>query len=216
MRGDDDDAQGDGSSGGPLAEGLGETVEPGVPSSTSDTYGDVDDTYGSDTYGSDTTTGDTSTDDTYDGDTYGDESDTTTDDSYVDDSYGNDTYGEDGSADDGTFGDGDGADDGTDLPQDTTTDGDVDTDLTVDESLEVPDLVTESESPLDGMRYVLDELHDALFGEDEDTVGEAVGSGLETDPAELETDTDLDLNGDGVVDPADLHQLLSPFDFDAG
>ena len=229
MRGDDDDnAQGDSTSGGPLAEGLGETVDPGVSSSTSDAYGDVGDSYGDDSYGdgSDTTTDDTTTDDSYGDDTTTDDSygdDTTTDDSYAttttDDSYGDDTttddsYGDDTEVDD-TYGDGAGTEDGTDVPDEPTGEGD-DVDVTVDGGLDGTELLTESESPLDGIRYVLDELHDALFGDDEATVGEAVGSGLDTDPTDLPTDTDLDLNGDGVVDTADLHELESGFDLDAG
>jgi hypothetical protein len=202
MRGDDDDVQGDGTAGGPLAEGLGETEAPGASSSADDTYGDAGDTYGSDTYGddgdgSDTTSGDTSTDDTYGAD-----------------SYGTDTYGDaDATTDgDGTFGDGDGTTDADVL--DDTADADV-VDVTVDGGADGTELLTESESPIDGIRYVLDELHEALFGEEDATVGEAAATGFENDPADVVTETDLDFNGDGVADRADLDEVTSSFDFDA-
>jgi hypothetical protein len=75
-------------------------------------------------------------------------------------------------------------------------------------------ILAESSSPLEGIGYVLDELHGALFGDDEaDAADEAVNAALSHDLADLETDTDLDLSGDGVVDPDDLDEAGSPFDF---
>jgi hypothetical protein len=75
-------------------------------------------------------------------------------------------------------------------------------------------ILAESSSPLEGIGYVLDELHGALFGDDEaDAADEAVNAALSQDPADLETDTDLDMSGDGVVDPDDLDEASSPFDF---
>jgi hypothetical protein len=75
-------------------------------------------------------------------------------------------------------------------------------------------ILAESSSPLEGIGYILDELHSALFGEDEAAAADdAVNAALSQDPVDLETDTDLDLSGDGVVDPDDLHEAGSPFDF---
>jgi hypothetical protein len=75
-------------------------------------------------------------------------------------------------------------------------------------------ILAESSSPLEGIGYILDELHSALFGEDEGAAADdAVNAALSQDPVDLETDTDLDLSGDGVVDPDDLHEAGSPFDF---
>ena len=53
-------------------------------------------------------------------------------------------------------------------------------------------------------------IEDELFGEDD----EAAAGPFDTDPVDLETDTDLDLTGDGVVDRADLHEAGSALDFD--
>jgi hypothetical protein len=75
-------------------------------------------------------------------------------------------------------------------------------------------ILAESSSPLEGIGYILDELHSALFGDDEAAAtDEAVNAALSQDPADLETDTDLDLTGDGVVGPDDLDEAASPFDF---
>jgi hypothetical protein len=151
MRDDDDDVPGDGA-GGPLAEGLGETAEPGDFPSTGDegTFGDG---------GDDITVDDTGA---------ADETD----------------------ADPGRGGD-----------EDTTT----------GEGVE-GDLLAESGSPLEGIGYLLDELHGALFGDEDDLAAqdEAVVAAFDADPADIETDRDLDLDGDGVVD---LHEAQSPFDF---
>jgi hypothetical protein len=130
-----------------------------------------------------------------------------------------DTYGDD-SIDDGAFGDG--ADDGdttgdadTTGPTDTVDGADVGGDLDPDVA-ELPDdpsgdhesALAQDASPLEGIGFLLDELHDALFGDDE-----GAASGLAPDPAELTSGTDLDLTGDGVVDGADLHEAEEPFDF---
>ena len=45
---------------------------------------------------------------------------------------------------------------------------------------------------------------------------EVVNAALSQDPVDLETETDLDLTGDGVVDHGDLLEAEQPFDFDAG
>jgi hypothetical protein len=144
------------------------------------------------------------------GDAYGDES-------YGDDGYGDGTYG------DGTYGDG--TDDGTDddvLIEDET-DTDVD-DTTApgegdDGGLDITatDPEPEGADPLEGIGFLLDELQDALFGEDDVdplAAAEAEAAELEAalDPADVPTDTDLDFNGDGVVDEADLHDVVSQFD----
>jgi hypothetical protein len=194
MRENDDDAPGQGSDGRSLADGLGETADPGEYSSTSDPYGDIDDSYDDDPYG----------DDSYDVDT----TDTTSDDT---------------TSDDGTYGDGETGDDEVVIFDDTgdtdrVGDGGSDTDGT---GLDDSDLVAQDASPLEGIGFVLEELHDALFG-DEDAAAslieadEAASSALDQDPADLASDTDLDLTGDGLVDGADLHEARSLFDFEPG
>jgi hypothetical protein len=130
-----------------------------------------------------------------------------------------DAYGDD-SVDDGAYGDG--ADDGdttsdvdTTDTADTADDADVGDDLDPDVAA-LPDdpsgshesALAQDASPLEGIGFLLDELHDALFGDDEGAASE-----LGPDPAELTTGTDLDLTGDGVVDGADLHEAEDPFDF---
>ncbi len=69
--------------------------------------------------------------------------------------------------------------------------------------------MAQDNSPLEGIGFLIDEVREALFG-DEDA---AAASPFDTDPVDLETDTDLDLTGDGVVDRADLHEAASSFDF---
>ena len=122
--------------------------------------------------------------------------------------------------DDGTFGDGEpvgpeadvdvGIDDTGQVDEvDPGAGDDADTTAGADDGI-----LAESSSPLEGIGYILDELHSALFGEDEAAAAdEAVNAALSQDPVDLETETDLDLTGDGVVDPDDLHEAGSPFDF---
>jgi hypothetical protein len=161
MRDDDDEAP-DGSEGAPLAEGLGEIIGSGGPSSTSDPFGDG-------TFG--------------DGEPVGPEADVDVD---------SDDTGQAEEVDPGAVDDADG----------TGVGG------------EDASILAETSSPLEGIGYILDELHSALFGEDEaGAADEAVNAALSQDPVDLETDTDLDLTGDGVVDQADLHEAESPFDF---
>ena len=178
---------------GSLVDGLGETAEPGAYESSGDPYGETD--FGDDTYGDDTS-GD---DDSYGDDTSGD-----------DDSYGtDDSYGDDDAYDtDGTYGDGDGSSSEDDT--DATVD-DVDTTVVDDDSTTVgdEDLLAQDNSPLEGIGFLIEEVRDALFGDDEAAAGP-----FDTDPVDLETDTDLDLTGDGVIDRADLHEAASSFDFD--
>ena len=176
---------------GSLADGVGETAEPGGYESTSDPYGDGD--FGDDTYGDDTSDSsddDTSVDDTSDDDASG------TDD---------DTYGTES-----TYGDGDG-----DVVVDSDDDGadgiDVDDTVTEDESPFDDAGLAEDNSPLEGVGFLIDEVREALFGDDD----AAAASPFDTDPVDLETETDLDLTGDGVVDRADLHEAGSSFDFHA-
>ena len=179
---------------GSLADGVGETAEPGGYESTSDPYGDTD-------FG----------DDSYDEDSYGDSSDddTSLDDTAVDDddSYGGD---DDTSGTDSTYGDGDDGGDvivDSDDPDGSSTD--VDETVTEDESPFADGDLAEDNSPLEGIGFLLDEVREALFGDDD----AAAASPFDTDPVDLETETDLDLTGDGVVDRADLHEAASSFDF---
>jgi hypothetical protein len=182
MRENDDDSGDLGTPVGDLADGLGETSEPG-PSGL-DPYGD----------------------------------DSSGDDSYGDDSYGDDTYGDD------TYGDGD------------TTDADVDDDVLIEDESDVDlddtattgdddvggldiaatDPEPEASDPLEGIGFLLDELHDALFGEDDAdplaTLAAEAEAEAALDPGDVPTDTDLDFNGDGVVDHADLHDVVAQFD----
>jgi hypothetical protein len=183
---DEDDPQA-GSADDSLADGLEPTTEGGFSSST-DPYGDTydeDDDYGDDDYDEDD-------DDGYDED---------------------DSYGDDGADEGDTYGDGDattwpggeGDDDTTALDEDE--DGGLDPGVPEGGGL---DPVAHDADPLEGIGYILDEIGDALFGEDDD---EAAASLFDTDPADATTDTDLDLTGDGVVDRADLHEARSVFDF---
>jgi hypothetical protein len=210
MRENDDDAPAAGPQGS-LADGLGETAEPGEYESSGDPYGETDfgdDDYGEDSYGADDTSGEDSygTDDTSGEDSYG-----------TDDTSGEDTYGtDDTSGTDGTFGDGDGSAD-----EDDENDGDADADRDADEDLGATatddgsilsgdDLLAQDNSPLEGIGFLIDEVREALFGEDD----AAAASPFDTDPGDIGTDTDLDLTGDGLVDRADLHEAASSLDFD--
>ncbi|MDD9369434.1 MAG: hypothetical protein PV358_04915 [Acidimicrobiales bacterium] len=134
-------------------------------------------------------------------------------DAYGDDNIDDGAYGD--GADDG---DGDGdttGDDDTTGPADTADDADSGDDLDPDVAA-LPDdpsgahasALAQDASPLEGIGFLLDELHDALFGDDEGAASE-----FGPDPAELTTGTDLDLTGDGVVDGADLREAEDPFDF---
>jgi serine-type D-Ala-D-Ala carboxypeptidase (penicillin-binding protein 5/6) len=235
MREDDDDAADHSSTAGDLADGLGETAEPGSSSidpygdeSFDDTYGDegLDDTYGDDTDGEDgsTTGADDSNDDSYDDgygdDTYAGEVGDPTD---PGDADGDDSHG-DGTDGDGTYGDGDTSDDDTsdddvviedetDAPDadgdDAGTGADADTSAV---DTDPADIGPEAADPLEGVGFLLDELRDALFGEDDGSAAVAEPD-LGPDVAEVASDTDLDLTGDGLVDGADLHEAASPFDF---
>ena len=180
---------------GSLADGVGET-DTGGYESTTDPYGDTD--LGDDSYGDDATTSGSSDDDTYDEDAYGDDA---AGDAPGDGSSGN------GPSGDGTYGDGDtGLDEPTD---DGTSTTDVDESVTEDESpFEDADLAQDN-SPLEGVGFLIDEVREALFGEDD----AGAASPFDTDPVDLETETDLDLTGDGVVDRADLHEAASSLDF---
>jgi hypothetical protein len=189
---DDDDAPAPGPEGS-LADGLGETADPGEYESSGDPYGDTDfgeDSYGEDTYETDDTYG---TDDTDGDEPFGDTTE--------DDTYGTDgTYG-DGSAESGDAGE-------------TSEAGDVvdDTDATTDDggALGGDDLLAQDNSPLEGIGFLIDEVREALFGEDD----AAAASPFDTDPGDVGTDTDLDLTGDGLVDRDDLHEAASSLDFD--
>ncbi len=79
-------------------------------------------------------------------------------------------------------------------------------------TLDDVDLVAQDNSPLEGIGFLIDEVREALFGGDDP----AAASPFDTDPVDLETETDLDLTGDGVVDRADLHEAASSFDFEVG
>ncbi|HEX6424032.1 MAG TPA: hypothetical protein VFZ79_11170 [Acidimicrobiales bacterium] len=192
MRENDDVTSG--TSGGSLAEGLGETAEPGGGSSASGPFGDggVDDSYG-------------------------DSTGSQVDDSY-DDAYGDATDGDAG----GGFGDGDVAD--TDATLDPTgsdvTDG-VGDGSPGDAGLDGLDVPSQGASPIEGIGYIIDQVREALFGSDDDAAGsvldaDALASVRGAEPADLATEADLDLTGDGVVDHGDLLEAEQPFDFDAG
>lgn len=207
MRENDDDAPG-GSGGGSLAEGLGETSGGGGGySTTTEPYGDVDDGFG-DTYGDD-----------YDDDSYGDRSTSGDDDVDLDVDDTSDVDVETDLDDDGGFGVGEVIDGGTGgEAADEAADGgpdleDPDLDDTGVDDSGVDDPFgsdgAEAASPLEGIGFLLDQVREALFGEDD-----AAAGAFQPDPAELASDTDLDLTGDGLVDGADLHEAASPLDFD--
>ena len=180
--------------GGSLAEGVGETAGTAGALSPAEPYGDTD-------------LGDDADDD----EAYEDEAD----DVYSDEAYEDEVYEDDedeaegASTGDATYGDGDPTtgeppdDAGADTPGG-------DESVTEDEPpFDSADLVHDG-SPLDGIDLLVDEVREVLFASDDD----AATGPLDTDPVDLETDTDLDLTGDGLVDPADLHEAASPFDFD--
>jgi hypothetical protein len=171
---DDDDAPAAGPQGS-LADGLGETAEPGEYESSGDPYGETD---------------------------------------FGDDGYGADSYGtDDTSGTDGTFGDGDGSADEDDRDAEADRDADDDVDATAADdgsTLGGDDLLAQDNSPLEGIGFLIDEVREALFGEDD----AAAASPFDTDPGDIGTDTDLDLTGDGLVDRADLHEAASSLDFD--
>jgi hypothetical protein len=220
MREDDDAQQGSGE--GSLADGLGETET--EYSSSSEPFGDggFDGSY-DDSYDDDSST-DSSETDSSSTESPADESDGSvviydeTDDAGSDEPGAaepddGDDAGPSDDAADGSYGDGD-ADgdvviyesdepvgDDTEQPSDDAADDGT--------SLDDGDLLSEDASPLEGIGYLLDQVRDALLGEgDEDASGT-----FDVDPAELTSDTDLDLTGDGVVDGADLHEAASSLDF---
>ena len=183
-----------GTSGGSLGEGLGETAEPGGGSSSGPFgHGDVDDSYG-------------------------DSTGSQVDDTDGDDTDGDDTYGDA----DGGFGDGD----LTDLDTDTTLDpaddvtGDLGDDGLGDAGIDGVDLPSQDASPIEGVGYLIDQVREALFGPDDAAASvldaDLLAPGLGTESADLATETDLDLTGDGVVDHGDLLEAEQPFDFDPG
>ncbi|HZM30437.1 MAG TPA: hypothetical protein VFB77_08115 [Acidimicrobiales bacterium] len=151
-------------------------------------------------------------DDAYDEDVF--------DDTDSDDTDGDDTYGEDGEdvfEEDGGFGDGStepvGEDDGGVLVpgEDTTI---LETEDTVPADSGDLELEGHENDPLEGVGYLIDELRDALLGEDDPADGLAGPSPFDADPSDVASDTDLDLTGDGVIDGHDLHEAHSVFDFD--
>ncbi|HEX6419097.1 MAG TPA: hypothetical protein VFZ77_11395 [Acidimicrobiales bacterium] len=89
----------------------------------------------------------------------------------------------------------------------------------------VDDLPTRDASPLEGLGYLIEQVREALFGADEgatagpgtDPLASAIEAGAPdpAEPADLVTDSDLDLTGDGVVDDYDLVEAEHPFDFGA-
>jgi hypothetical protein len=201
---EDDDAPQQGTSEVSPADGLGETAGSGDYSSTSEPYGDddIDDTYGDDT-ASDETTAD----------------DTTADDTTADDTTADDTTADDSDSDDGGYGNGESGDEVViyeepDDTEDTDASGaDADADATETSdgtSLDDGDVLAQDASPLEGIGFLIDEVRDALFGDDD----EAAANAFDVDPADLASATDLDLTGDGVVDRADLQEAESPLDFD--
>jgi len=144
-------------------------------------------------------------------------------DSYVEDTYDEpfdeDNYGDGGvdagDSGDDTFGDGstEPDDDGTGIvvPSDDTTVLDPD-DAAVEE-IEL-DMTGEENDPLEGVGYLIEELRDALLGEDDESGALSGPSPFDADPADVASDSDLDLTGDGLVDGHDLHEAGSVFDFD--
>jgi hypothetical protein len=157
-------------------------------------------------------------------DPFGDDSydvDVFEDDTYGDDTYGDDTYSEGADDVDVEVGeDDDGFGDGSTVPADD------DTGILVPEG---PDTVPEVEDsvpggeldleghqndPLEGVGYLIEELREALLGEDGDVDDLAGPSPFDADPADVASDTDLDLTGDGLVDGHDLDEAHSVLDFD--
>jgi len=185
MRPEDDASDSSAAADTSLADGFGETVEPGDDVSSTDPYGDEwpDEPYG-------------------DGD--GDEpTDDSTSDSYDEDE------GDGGYSD--TYGDGDGSTTVEPETDDTGIFGPDEPDTLPSEedaSVEL-DLESYDASPLEGIGYLLDQVRDALVGDDE-------GSGaspFDADPGDIASDSDLDLTGDGLVDGADLDEAGHVLDF---
>jgi hypothetical protein len=148
-------------------------------------------------------------DDSYDVDVF-------EDDTYGDDTYGDDTYRDDvvvGEDDDG-FGDGstEPADDDTGVlvPEGPATVPEVE-DTVPGGDLE---LQGHDNDPLEGVGYLIEELREALLGEDGEADDLAGPSPFDADPADVASDTDLDLTGDGLVDGHDLDEAHSVLDFD--
>lgn len=121
------------------------------------------------------------------------------DDSYGDDSYGDDAYGDgaDGGTDDG---------DTSTLPADDDGGyGDGEGDVVYDEDAEAgdagggglddSDLLAQQSSPLEGLGYLIDEVRDALFGDDD-------GDAAAVDPAGDSGEGAFDADGLHGVDPA--------------
>ena len=69
-----------------------------------------------------------------------------------------------------------------------------------------PEVTVHDPSPLDDIAYVLDEVGDVL----------SPVNPFDEDPADVSSDSDLDLDGDGVVDHDDLHTAWSAFDLHHG
>ena len=172
MRPEDDASDSSAAADTSLADGLGETVEPGDDVSSTDPYGDEwpDDSYGD--------TEDEDDDGGY-SDTYGDGDGSTTVEPETDDT--------------GIFGP-------DDEPDTLPTEDDASVDL---------DIESHDASPLEGVGYLLDQVRDALLGDDEGTGS----SPFDADPGDLASDSDLDLTGDGLVDGADLHEAGHVLDF---
>lgn len=185
MRPEDDASHSSAAADTSLADGFGETVEPGDVSSTDPYGGEGPDEPSSDGYG----------------------------DGSAGDSYDDDTYGEDEGAGgySDTYGDGDGSttvetetDDtgifGPDEPDTLPSEDDASVDL---------DIESHDASPVEGIGYLLDQVRDALLGDDEGTGS----SPFDADPGDLASDSDLDLTGDGLVDGADLDEAGHVLDF---
>ena len=77
-------------------------------------------------------------------------------------------------------------------------------------------MVGHENSPFESVGHLLEEIGDALFGDEGDGEEEALvaaASPFDGDPADIASDEDLDLTGDGLIDGADLHEATSVFDF---
>ncbi|HET6948867.1 MAG TPA: hypothetical protein VFI47_00725 [Acidimicrobiales bacterium] len=193
MREDEDDAQGTSAADTSLADGMGETAGSDDEfSSSTEPFGDdlPDETYGD--------SDDESPDGGF-GDSYDDES----------------TSGDGGYSD--TYGDGDSSTTADTEPDDTgvfDTDDTDDTDGTLptddDAAVDPLDMEAHDASPLEGIGYLLDQVRDALLGEDD---AASPASPFDAEPEDVASDSDLDLTGDGVVDRADLHEAGQIFDF---
>jgi hypothetical protein len=144
-------------------------------------------------------------------DPFGDE---LTDDTFDDDSFDDDTDIGDESGDDDGFGDRSGEPDGSvELDEGSDDDGTV---LETDDQVPELEMVGHENSPFDSVGHLLEEIGDALFGDEGDGDEEALVpavSPFDADPADVASEDDLDLTGDGVIDGADLHEATSVFDF---